>query len=160
MTGLFGVRRKLRVFIDGKCVGSIVLGEIAPYVVGPGEHRVSVKMDWTTAPPFEVLCPDGGTVNVDVVVPDGPSRASIRSVLSPGKVFQVQPRDPGLETPDLTSTAYKIGMVTGLAGVGCWVAALFGLGSTLRIALWFGGLLLVVLAVGISRRLPVVPGAQ
>lgn len=43
-------RRKVRVFIDDAEAGALGRGERTAFPVAPGEHRVSVKMDWLTSP--------------------------------------------------------------------------------------------------------------
>jgi hypothetical protein len=152
ITGLFGARRNLEVLIDGQWVGSIRLGETASFQVEPGLHRVGVKMDWTKAPPLEVACSPGSTVDLDVVVPSSAGRATLRTVLSPNRVFEVRPGDRGLEESDLAlKTPNKLIGAISVLGLCCWLVAALSNGSPTGSAFWVAGFLLIAIAIGIRR---------
>ena len=46
--------RQLVVLIDGKAAGRVGPGEIRHFPVAPGNHTVSVKLDWCTARPVQL----------------------------------------------------------------------------------------------------------
>lgn len=64
-------------------------GETATVEVQPGSHEVVAKMGWTRSPALGVTCRDGEATRVEVVVPR-PFLAGLRTIFSPGKVFEVR----------------------------------------------------------------------
>lgn len=62
---LFGMVRKLRVTVDGEPAGHVSHGKRAMFAVMPGEHRVTVSMDWCHSEPMAVRVEAGQTVELD-----------------------------------------------------------------------------------------------
>lgn len=63
---LFGMARKLKIFIDDKHVADLKYNQGININVNPGLYSVQVKMDWCTCKPEEVQLDSGERVEFKV----------------------------------------------------------------------------------------------
>lgn len=97
----FGIVRRLKVFVDGREAATVRVGGTARVEVEPGEHRVSVKMDWTTSPEVAVTVDGSRDVALEAAAP-GVLKALALTFSQPGRVWDLR-----LAAPPGTSEGFS-----------------------------------------------------
>ena len=90
-TGKYAYLRKLTIEVDGQPAVRLSHGAEAAIDVAAGRHSIMARMDWARSPLLEVDCEATDTIRIEVGVP-GLLLATIRTFLSPGKVFELRVR--------------------------------------------------------------------
>ena len=67
--GWFGRFRDVNLLVDGSVVGSISANASTTVDVAPGQHVVTVKMDWVESAPLEVSVADEETTELEAWSP-------------------------------------------------------------------------------------------
>lgn len=60
----FGAARKMKVWINGDCVGRVGIGKEENFPTPSGEVEIKVSMDWCKSKPYKVQVEKGETIKV------------------------------------------------------------------------------------------------
>jgi hypothetical protein len=76
-TGLFGVIRGLKVYIDERYRGKVGHNETEKFEIPSGAHRMYVKMDWCRSAPVWINAEPGNHITYKVTIPSMQSEYAI-----------------------------------------------------------------------------------
>lgn len=82
----FGALRRLQVQVDGVVIGDVKNNSEQEFSVSPGDHYVSVVMDWCRSPPVAVALSEEEMAIIDVEMPNL-SAAMIGIFAWPNRLF-------------------------------------------------------------------------
>ncbi|NQD35817.1 hypothetical protein HPT27_02210 [Permianibacter sp. IMCC34836] len=87
--GYFGFARSLKIWIDGKHVGSVASQAMATFELPAGQHRIQVSMDWCKSVPVDLLLEEKAPCHCRVTTPLF-LLATLYCFFRPSRVFVVQ----------------------------------------------------------------------